>query len=354
MPPRKIHCRECDCRFDLEPEDAGLRKVRCPQCGAMVPVRPVTARQDYGTTRRSSGPRWLVILVVLGGVLGLGCCGGVIGLIWWSLQPYNFPEQTHDYAEARKTFKTTLTSKTPAPQVAQGGQPPPGVTEVTYKSGELQLKAWVNRPPAGAPPAAAVLYLHGGFAFDPEDWDQCKPFRDAGFVTMTPSLRGENGQAGWFSMFYDEVDDVLAAAQFLAKMPGVDSKRVFIAGHSAGGTLALLAAMTSKEFKACASFSGSPDQVKFAEQEQGLVRFDTSDMKELEMRSPLAFPKSFKCPVRLYWGDGEIFFRFSSRKLAKKASAAGLDVQAIELPGDHLTSVDPAMRQAITFFQQQK
>ena len=186
MPPRKILCRECDCRFDLEPEDEGLRKVRCPQCGAMVPVRQAVARSGHGAPRRSSGAKWLVILLVVGGVLGFGCCAGVIGLFWMSLQPHNFPEQTQDYAEARKTFKTTLTSKTPAPQTSLLGDPPPGATEVKYKSGELQLKAWVSQPPAGAPPAPAVLYLHGGFAFDREDWEQCKPFRDAGFVTMTP------------------------------------------------------------------------------------------------------------------------------------------------------------------------
>ena len=74
----------------------------------------------------------------------------------------------------------------------------------------------------------------------------------------------------------------------------------------------------------------------------------------MAMRSPLAYPKSFKCPARLYWGDDELIFKFSTKRLAKKARDAGLDVQAIEIPGDHMTAVDPAMRQAVTFFQQQK
>ena len=69
------------------------------------------------------------------------------------------------------------------------------------------------------------------------------------------------------------------------------------------------------------------------------------------MRSPLAFPKSFKCPARLYWGDQEPLFKFSTRKLAEKAQAAGKDVQAVEVPGNHMTSVDQAMNSAIAFFR---
>jgi hypothetical protein len=45
-------------------------------------------------------------------------------------------------------------------------------------------------------------------------------------------------------------------------------------------------------------------------------------------------------------------FAGSSRLLAEMATAAGLDVQAVEIPGDHETSVEPAMRQAIVFFRQ--
>jgi dipeptidyl aminopeptidase/acylaminoacyl peptidase len=198
----------------------------------------------------------------------------------------------------------------------------------------------------------AVLFLHGGFAFDEDDWDQTRAFRDAGYVVMTPMLRGENGQPGAYSMFYDEVDDVLAAAEVLAKSPGVDGSRIYVAGHSVGGTLTMLAAMTSKRFRAAASFSGSPDQVAWARGQSEMVPFDRNDKKEFEVRSPLAYPKSFKCPVRLYYGNEEVFFALSTRKLAEKATAAGLDVQAVEVPGDHGTMIDPAIQQAIAFFRQ--
>jgi len=66
---------------------------------------------------------------------------------------------------------------------------------------------------------------------------------------MVPVLRGENGQPGNFTFFYDEVDDVLAAAEALAQRTYVDANRMFISGHSAGGTLTMLAAMTP--FRRC-------------------------------------------------------------------------------------------------------
>jgi dienelactone hydrolase len=295
-----------------------------------------------------------VLGVILGTVLVLALiCGGLGVLIYRALGPTEFPPETEDYAQARQHFQTKLLRQQPAPQPWQREALLPGADEVGYQSGPLRLKAWVSSAPAAPmPPRPAVLFLHGGFAFGAEDWQQAQPFRDAGFVVMIPMLRGENGLPGSYSMFYDEVDDVLAAADALAQMPSVDARRLFVAGHSAGGTLTLLAAMTSNRFRAAASFSGSPDQVAFARGQKELVTFNPADQREFQMRSPLAFPRSFKCPVRLYYGSEEWLFQAPSQKTAERARAAGLDVEAVSVPGDHFTSVDSAMRKAIVFFQQ--
>lgn len=360
MPARSIRCPECRTQFEVDPRDARIGHAQCPECRAMVTVRGGGGGGGGGSSRSrgGSGLGCILAIVAIISLSFLGCCGGIIALFWYQIKPTDFPEQTQDYADARKTFKTTLTNTGKAPQgYNENEKSPEGVKEITYKSGELKLKAWVKPPDAqnkkdGLKPA--VLYLHGGFALSSEDWDQCKPFRDAGFVTMTPALRAENGQAGSFTLFYDEVDDVVAAAEALAATPGVDPNRIFVAGHSAGGTLAMLAAMTSKRFKGCVSFSGSPDQKVFVQLGEVEPPFDADNQTELMMRSPLAFPKSFNCPARLYWGQDELFaFGFATRKLAEKAQAAGKDVQSVEIPGDHFTSVGPAMSQAVTFFQQE-
>jgi dienelactone hydrolase len=182
-----------------------------------------------------------------------------------------------------------------------------------------------------------------------------QPFRDAGSIVMTPILRGENGQPGTFSMFYDELDDVIAAAEYLRNQPYVDRDHLFVTGHSVGGTMVMLAAMTYKHFRAAASFSGSPDQVIFVKYAPGIkdqVPFDPTDAKELEMRSPLAYAASFKCPIRIYYGSKEPHFDLTSKRAAEIARAHKIDAQAIQVTGTHMSEVPEAMKLSIQFFRQ--
>jgi dipeptidyl aminopeptidase/acylaminoacyl peptidase len=260
-----------------------------------------------------------------------------------------------DYAKVRGRFRTTLTRQGPSPQPWAAAKPPTGVSEVEYASGDLRLKAWVNRPADGTGKRPAVLFLHGGFAFGaPEDWDVSRPYRDAGFVVLTPMLRGENGQPGAYSFYYDEVDDVLAAAAYLRTQPYTDADRLYLAGPSAGGTLVLLAAEASKHFRAAASFSAMPDQVLFCKHAKGARRdvpTDITNLRELQVRSPLAYAASLKCPTRIYYGSEEPYLFATSKLTAQVAKGKGLDVEAVQVEGDHGTSVGPAIKQSIAFFR---
>jgi dienelactone hydrolase len=254
-----------------------------------------------------------------------------------------------EYVEARKAFKTRLVRQVSSPQP---GTPPTaisGAQMVEYHSGDLTLSTYLSSTPRDGKKHPALLFLHGGFAFSAEDWAMAKPFVDAGFVVMMPILRGENGQPGTFTLFYNEVDDVLAAADRLAKMPNVDPSRFFIVGHSVGGTLALLAAMRSNLFHAAASFSGAPDASPLARVPQ-LVVFDGSDPAEFQIRSPLTFATSFKCATRLFYGSEEPLFAGLSQETARRAQERKLDVAAVEVPGDHFSAVPEEINKAITFF----
>ena len=263
--------------------------------------------------------------------------------------------QTDDYAKARKQFRTKLLREASAPQKDPMPETPAGVTAIEYPSGKLRLRAWIN-PPGNAEENKypAILFLHGGFAFGKEDWDMTQPYRDAGFIVLTPLLRGENGQAGSFTLFYDEVEDVLAAADYLSQQPYVDAEHIYVTGHSVGGTLALLAAQASKRFRAAASFSGSPDQILYVR--HGIrkedVPFNLTDPREFRLRSPLAYATSFKCPVRIYYGTEEGFFHLTSQRTAELAKKRNLDVEAIQVKGSHFTELSVAMKQSIAFFKQ--
>ncbi len=258
--------------------------------------------------------------------------------------------QGEDYARVRTRFRSHLLHKGPAPQNWSPAKPPAGVTEVEYPSGSLRLRAWLSRPSDGGRKHPAVRFLHGGFAFAGDDWDMARPYGDAGFVVLAPQLRAENGQPGAFSYFYDEVDDVLAAADYLARQPFVDPARVFVAGHSVGGTLTLLAAQASDRFRAAAALSGGPYWPPFVEDRT--LPFDRADPQEVQVRSPIAFAGSFRCPVRLYYGSEEASTHaLMSQRTAALARRRGLDVEATETEGSHGSHVRLSVPRSIAFFQ---
>lgn len=252
-----------------------------------------------------------------------------------------------DYAEARRSFHTRLLREGPSPQAAEPVAVAADAHEVMYTSGALQLRAWVSNT-SGAP-RPAIVYVHGASAFRADHWEATLPLRDAGFVVMTPILRSENGSPGAYSLFYDEVDDVVAAAEALARLPGVDPTHIYLAGHSNGGTLVMLAAMASSRFRAAAALSGLVDA-------SGIhgdpidVPFDQTNPEEYRMRSAIRFPGSFKCPVRIYYGAQE-GGTDTFVELAQRARAAGRDVEAVRVPGDHDTMKAAALPLVIDLFR---
>jgi dipeptidyl aminopeptidase/acylaminoacyl peptidase len=262
--------------------------------------------------------------------------------------------QNEDYAEVRTRFRTKLLQQGPAPQEEPMPGPPTGVTEVEFPSGKLRLKAWVNRPAKDHPKQPAVVFVHGGFAFGLPDWEMAQPYRDAGYVVLMPILRGENGQPGSFSLFYDEVDDVLAATEYLVGQPYMDADRLYLAGHSSGGSLTLLTAMASRRFRAVASFDGMPDMAAVFKpgKEAKEVRFDLKDPRELQVRSALAYATSFECPARVFYSHQawEHMHRTTQRTV-EIAKQRGLDVEGILVEGNHFSMVRPAMKLSIEFFQ---
>lgn len=241
--------------------------------------------------------------------------------------------------------------RAPAPQPHGMPSAPRGVREIDYTSGDLRLRAWIGLPTEAPERAPVVLFLHGGFAFDEDDWEMTRPFREAGYAVVMPSVRGENGQAGTYSMFFDEVGDVLAVTDHVRSQPWVDPQRIYVAGHSAGGTLAMLAALASPHYRAVAPFSGSPDQLILAKGLPKIVPFDKKVKAEYEIRSPLCYATSFKTPTRLFLGRQEEFYRASTNLLATLARNAGKDVAAVEVPGDHFKAVPEEINQAIAFFR---
>jgi acetyl esterase/lipase len=126
--------------------------------------------------------------------------------------------------------------------------PPPDFT-VTYGDhpdhvADIRLPSNTAR----VTPAPLVLFLHGGFWR--HQWDRAHTgplaadLAERGYAVAIPEYRRTGADGGWPGTF----DDVRAAARMVpslaaASRPGViDIDRVILAGHSAGGHLALWAA----------------------------------------------------------------------------------------------------------------
>ena len=261
--------------------------------------------------------------------------------------------QPEDYAVARAAFRTRLLRRGPAPQVGEPLTSPPGAVAIRYTSGKLKLRAFVTPDPRDHRRHPAVLFLHGGYAYGAVHWEMARPYREAGYVVMVPVLRGENSQDGDYSHFYDEVDDVQAAADALAGLPYVDGEHLYVAGHSIGGTLTMLAAMATDRFRAAASISGATGRKLVVPGGSEVVPFDAADPREFRLRSPVAYATSFKCPTRLYHGDEE-FLQGGSERTAGLARGRGLDVEAVEVAGDHFSCVPEAIRLSLAFFRRNR
>jgi dipeptidyl aminopeptidase/acylaminoacyl peptidase len=263
--------------------------------------------------------------------------------------PHDQTAPAEDLAAARKSFVTKLTVRGPAPQSYRDDEPPAGVQQVDFPSGDLKLKGWLSAAPDDGKRHLAVVYLHGGWSFSPDDWRDAAPFAEAGFVLFMPMLRAENGNPGLYESFYGEVDDAIAAGRYVSSLPQVDGNNVFVAGHSVGAVLTCLAAMMLSPYKAAAALDGYVDMESWAaESPQAYVPYNRFDPEEVRIRNPMAFVASLKCPLTLYASDGA---RGVNEPLAVRAKQLGKACELVTVFGDHRSMVAPAVQKAIAWFQ---
>jgi dipeptidyl aminopeptidase/acylaminoacyl peptidase len=219
----------------------------------------------------------------------------------------NQPQEKPSLAEARRGFQTKLlrqAAREPVPE------PPPGLFRVVhYDSPAGKLAAYLSPPPGDGKQHPAVIWLHGGFSnsIGETAWEKAPPkndqsgsaFRKAGIPMMYPSLRGGNDNPGFKEGFFGEVDDVLAAREYLAGQDMVDPTRIYLAGHSTGATLALLTAASTDRFRAVFAFGPADDASGYSAKD---LPFDTKGEREFELRSPVRWLHSVRSPVFVFEG----------------------------------------------------
>jgi hypothetical protein len=212
-------------------------------------------------------------------------------------------------ADARSGFATKLTEQ------IKGGEPvevpPKGVFDlVHYDSAVGPLAAYLTSDPQDGRKHPAIIWITGGDCNSigevwfpaPADNDQtASAYRQAGIVMMFPSLRGGNQNPGVEEKFFGEVDDVVAAAHFLAAQPFVDPNRIYLGGHSTGGTLVLLVSECTDIFRSVFSFGPVDNVTGYGRSIE--LPFDRSDNKEVGLRSPMYWLRDVKAPTFVFEGS---------------------------------------------------
>ncbi len=247
--------------------------------------------------------------------------------------------------EARKAFTTRIVSA--GEEYGTPDIPPPGCgfELIRYNSPVGPLAAYVTSDPRDGKRHPAIVWITGGDCNSIGDvWtpaersnDQtCSAFRRAGIVMMFPSLRGGNDNPGQREGFYGEVDDILAATDYLASLPYVDPGHIYLGGHSTGGTMVMLVGACSDRYRAI--FSLGP--VAHAAHYGGdLVYCDPNDEKEMSLRSPIYWLHCIKTPTYVF--EGALNGNWDSIRTMSEANA-NPQVQFFRIPGhDHFTIIAP-------------
>jgi len=250
--------------------------------------------------------------------------------------------------ELRKDNPTVVrpTERLPPPVVPEGAP----FEVVRYPSEGGGLVAFLSEDPGDGLRHPAVIWITGGSAgmsdavlkAQPVENDQSAlAFQEAGLVTMVPAFRGEAGNPGTSEWWFGETQDLLAAAAWLKTRPFVDPERVYLAGHSGGGTDVLLASVVSDTFRAAFSIGGRARMEAIVDEGgYGNEPFDISKAAEITTRSAIHWADRVQVP--LYYFEGEQAYSRDAIAMAAAARQAGRPMSAYPVHNtDHYTVLFP-------------
>jgi acetyl esterase/lipase len=241
--------------------------------------------------------------------------------------------------------------------MTRAAEPPDAVLRYAGHSDavvDVFLPNSLGRP---ADPATLVLLIHGGFWREEYDRMHVRPLADAlrrrGFVVGVPEYRRVGGAGGW-PQTADDVEAALAVVpEMLADVaPGyVDPAALpVLAGHSAGGHLALWAGLRAGRRRVAAIVALAPvTDLLYAAR----VRMGDGAVQELLGGEPTDRPDRYAdadveamltavgVPVTIIQGDADVQVPAEMNRLVAARHKVS-SVRYVELAGiDHFALIDP-------------
>jgi hypothetical protein len=234
-------------------------------------------------------------------------CFSLLGLVALT----GFSAKAGTLLDARQGFTTTLIKKTSNGSPVD--DPPPEILRsVKYSTSIGDMAAYVSPSPNDGKKHPAIIWIVGGFSGSigdtawapatPDNDQSARAFREAGIITMYPSVRGGNMNPGYHEGFYGEVNDILSALDYVSKLDYVDPNRIYLGGHSTGGTLALLVAESTDRFRAIFSFGPVSSMINYGSED---MVFDPKNEKEVTLRAPYKWLASITRPTFVLEGTGK-------------------------------------------------
>lgn len=117
-------------------------------------------------------------------------------------------------------------------------------TAIAFKSKRLTLDGVLALPEGLTQPCPALVMCHphpmlGGNMDNPVVTSVCRAATEAGFASFRFDFRGVQGSEGEFTNGDAEHNDIKSALNIMRRWPGVDGKRIALAGYSFGAGVIL-------------------------------------------------------------------------------------------------------------------
>lgn len=138
------------------------------------------------------------------------------------------------------------------------GENAPGGVEVYIPLQDISMQGLLYRPKTPSKKAPAIVIVHGWAPYNSSPAEEysyvAKEYAEAGFIALAITLRGWKPTGGDDDCGLKQADDIVNAAKWLSKQPGVDSNKIGLMGQSLGGQVVLSAAARDSIIKATAAY----------------------------------------------------------------------------------------------------